>query len=68
MTITSASSIVDAAAIHCRYFYSSPRVWEVARTIRDHLVGDDPESWDLFWEEVDGLVAATSNDDGVIAF
>lgn len=68
MTITSASSIGDAAAIHCRYFYSSPRVWEAARTIRDRLVGDDPGSWDLFWEEVDGLVVAASSDDGVIAF
>ena len=55
--IMKAETLKDAAAIHCRYFYSSPVVWTKAMDIRDRLIDSlDPE-WphEKFWEEVERI-------------
>ncbi len=55
MIITSARTIQDAAAIHCRC-WDSP-AWDKAREIRDCIIDERDPEWpnDDFWSEVDKL-------------
>jgi hypothetical protein len=54
-TITSAKTIQDAAAIHCRY-WNRP-AWEAARKIRDRIIDREDPEWpnSEFWSEVDKI-------------